>query len=150
MALPGSISTFPDTDPDPDPTKWYGSDRIRIRNTVPHKPSNVTNYNAYHILRFLSLFYLENQVMLLTEVHTISFDFFFYSSNPVKLLDVMQPFPMVCFSFLPRKPSNVTNCNAYHSLGFVFLFYPANQVTLLTVMHIVSYNFFFFFIWKTK
>ena len=31
MALPGSISTFPDTDPDP--TKWYGSDRIRIRNT---------------------------------------------------------------------------------------------------------------------
>ena len=32
MALPGSISTFPD--PDPDPTKWYGSDRIRIRNTA--------------------------------------------------------------------------------------------------------------------
>ena len=35
-------------------------------------------------------------------------------------------------------------------LRFVFLFYPANQVTLLTVMHIVSYDFFFFFTWKTK
>ena len=30
--LPGSISTLPDTDPDP--TRWYGSDRIRIRNTA--------------------------------------------------------------------------------------------------------------------
>ena len=31
--VPGSRSTFPDTDPDPDPGQWYGSDRIRIRNT---------------------------------------------------------------------------------------------------------------------
>ena len=33
--VPGSRSTFPDTDldPDPDPAKWYGSNRIRIRNT---------------------------------------------------------------------------------------------------------------------
>ena len=27
--VPGSRSTFPDADPDPDPAKWYGSDRIR-------------------------------------------------------------------------------------------------------------------------
>jgi len=33
VLVPGSKSTFPDTDPDPDPAKWYGSDRIRIRNT---------------------------------------------------------------------------------------------------------------------
>jgi len=33
--LPGSRSTFPEVDPDPDPAKWYGSNRIwiRIRNT---------------------------------------------------------------------------------------------------------------------
>ena len=31
--VPGSRSTFPDTDPDPDPGQWYRSDRIRIRNT---------------------------------------------------------------------------------------------------------------------
>ena len=29
--VPESRSTFPDADPDP--AKWYGSDRIRIRNT---------------------------------------------------------------------------------------------------------------------
>ena len=29
---PDPDQTFPDTDPDP--AKWYGSDRIRIRNTV--------------------------------------------------------------------------------------------------------------------
>ena len=33
MMVPGSRSTLPDADPDPDPAKWYGSDRIRIRNT---------------------------------------------------------------------------------------------------------------------
>ena len=34
VLVPGSKSAFPDTDPDP--AKWYGSDRIRIRirNTV--------------------------------------------------------------------------------------------------------------------
>ena len=34
--VPGSRSTFPDTDPDPDTGQWYGSDRIwiRIRNTA--------------------------------------------------------------------------------------------------------------------
>ena len=31
--LPGSRSTFPEGDPDPDPAIWYGSNRIRIRNT---------------------------------------------------------------------------------------------------------------------
>ena len=31
---PGSRSTFPEVDPVPDPAKWYGSNRIRIRNTV--------------------------------------------------------------------------------------------------------------------
>ncbi len=35
----------PDPDPDlvikfPDPAKWSGSDRIRIRNTVSNSPSN--------------------------------------------------------------------------------------------------------------
>jgi len=30
--VPGSRLTFP-TDPDPVPGQWYGSDRIRIRNT---------------------------------------------------------------------------------------------------------------------
>ena len=34
--LPVSDSTLPEVDPDPDPAKWYGSDRIRIqiRNTA--------------------------------------------------------------------------------------------------------------------
>ena len=30
--LPGSRATFPEVDPDP--AKWYGSNRIRIRNTA--------------------------------------------------------------------------------------------------------------------
>ena len=90
------------------------------------------------------LFYLANQVKLLTVMHIISYSFFlprkpsngsnynaynflwffFYPSNPVELLTVMQLFPMVCFSFLPCKPSNVTNCKAYHFLRFVFLYTP--------------------------
>ena len=32
--LPGSGSTFPEVDPDPDPAKWYKSNRIRIRKTA--------------------------------------------------------------------------------------------------------------------
>ena len=31
--VPGSRSMFSDADPDPNPAKWYGSNRIRIRNT---------------------------------------------------------------------------------------------------------------------
>ena len=56
--------------------------------------------------------------MLLTIMHTVSYDF---------------------FSFLPREPSKVTNSNAYYFLQF---FYPANQVTVLTVMHTISFDFF--------
>ena len=45
--VPRSRSTFPDTDPDPDPGQWYGSDRIRIRNTAQnirhkHQTSHLT------------------------------------------------------------------------------------------------------------
>ena len=51
MALPGSISTFPDTDPDPDPTKWYGSDRIqiRIRNTALNTQLPILKNEYFHL-----------------------------------------------------------------------------------------------------
>ena len=61
VLVPGSKSTFPDTDPDPDPAKWYGSDRIRIRNTG-------------FIRKFLSLnFFSNNDLFLLSSF--VSFKF---------------------------------------------------------------------------
>ena len=30
VLVPGSKSAFPDTDPDPDPAKWYGSETLLI------------------------------------------------------------------------------------------------------------------------
>ena len=44
LLLPGSRSTFPEVDPDPVLAKWYGSNRIRIRNTVQKHIVLVLNF----------------------------------------------------------------------------------------------------------
>ena len=53
LALPGSIATFPDTDPDPDPTKWYGSDRIRIRNAAPNIPQLINIFLFWMVVKII-------------------------------------------------------------------------------------------------
>ena len=41
--IPGSGSTIPEVDPDLDPAKWHGSDRIRIQNTIKYHIKMLNN-----------------------------------------------------------------------------------------------------------
>ena len=77
-------------------------------------------------LRFVFLFYPANQVTLLTVMHIVSYDFFF---------------------FLPGKPRNFTNSNSYHFLRVFLLFQPSEVINCNAT---ISYGSFFFFTLQTK